>query len=376
MLFDRRLLKSFSWSLLCITLAVIIVGLPIMFSASQAKEGSGGLFAEHLVRLLIGLVFMIVFMLIDYHFIARYAYLLYALNIGALVFVAFSGVIGFGARRWLQIGPVALQPSEIFKITLILVLANFLAGSRQWGGLRGRNLMLTLLLLLPPLLLILKQPDLGTAGIVCLIYLTMVALAGISARTWSLLLRSAMVLALVCFMTMKLNIVKMENFLKPYQIKRIKVLFNPELDPLGASYHINQSKIAIGSGGLMGKGFLNGTQNQLRFLPQQHTDFIFSVLAEEWGFLGVFIVMILYFMLIFIALQVARDAKDPMGAMIALGVGALVFYHTVINIGMTVGFMPVVGLPLPFMSYGGSSFMVMMMGVGLLLNVRMRRFIL
>ncbi len=376
MAIDRRLFKNFDWTLLTTALSIVVLGLPVMYSASFGKEGSGELFNEHLLRLAAGLTIMLLVLMVDYHLISRWSYLFYALNLGALIFVAVSGIIGLGARRWLSLGPVVLQPSEMCKIVLILCLAYFLSRSRPTAEINGMELAITLGLVLFPLLLILEQPDLGTAVIVFLIYLTMILCHGFSRRTKIHLAGALAGITLLAVVLYAAGVARLERFLKPYQIRRISVLFDPSLDPLGASYHITQSKIAIGSGGLMGKGFLNGTQNQLRFLPQQHTDFIFSVLAEEWGFLGVVLIIALYAILIMRGLQVAREARDRLGSLIAVGVTSLIFYHAVINIGMTVGYIPVVGLPLPLFSYGGSSFIVVMMGIGLLLNVRMRRFVI
>ncbi len=373
---DRRFIKNLDWTLLSLTLAIIIAGLPVMYSASFGKEGGSGLFTNHLVRLALGLLAILATFLVDYHYIARYSPLVYGLNCLALLWVDLAGIIGLGARRWISVGSASVQPSELFKITLILALSHYLARSRQGGEAGWSELGISGLFMAVPLLLILKQPDLGTAGIVILIYLTVILVNGLSRRTWISLLRYGLALTTVVFLVFRLGLVRVDDFLKPYQLKRITVLLDPGLDPLGASYHINQSKIAIGSGGMWGKGFLNGTQNQLRFLPQQHTDFIFSVLAEEWGFVGIVVVVGLYMALILSALQVARDARDRLGGLIALGVAAMIFFHVVINIGMTVGVMPVVGLPLPLLSYGGSSFMVVMLGIGLLLNIRLRRFVI
>jgi rod shape determining protein RodA len=377
MLIDRRHFKNFDWGLLLLILLLILVGVLIMYSATSAKGVTGkAIFADHLLRLVVGLLLMLIVLLIDYHLLTRYAYFAYVLNVGALVMVASMGVIGFGAKRWLQIGPVAVQPSEIFKITLIITLARYLSRSRKAGDLEGQDLIIPGILAMVPMGLVLIQPDLGTAGIIFLIFLTMMVMSGVAGKTWSFFFKVLLGGSAAVLASFALGFIRVGYFLKPYQLERIKVLFNPNLDPLGAGYHINQSKIAIGSGGFIGKGFLNGTQSQLRFLPQQHTDFIFSVLAEEWGFLGVLMVVTLYLLLFLRSLQIARGAKDLQGALVATGVAAMIFYHTVINIGMTVGIMPVVGLPLPLISYGGSSFLSIMLGVGLLLNVRMRRFII
>jgi rod shape determining protein RodA len=373
---ERKLFRNLDLVVLGLTLAIMCAGLPVMYSASFGKEGGSGVFTSHLVRLGLGLLAILASLLPDYHLIARSVPVLWVLNCLALLWVDLAGLIGLGARRWISLGPASLQPSELFKIILILSLARFLTRVRQGEEPGWADLGVTGLFTAVPLLLILKQPDLGTASIVLLIYLTVILVNGFSRRTWMSLLGWGLVLGAAAFLVFRLGVLRVDQFLKPYQLKRIMVLVEPGLDPLGASYHINQSKIAIGSGGMWGKGFLNGTQNQLRFLPEQHTDFIFSVLAEEWGFIGVAVVVTLFAALIMAALQAARDARDRLGALIALGVAAMIFFQAVINIGMTVGVMPVVGIPLPLMSYGGSSSIVTLMGIGLVLNVRLRRFIL
>jgi rod shape determining protein RodA len=374
MAIDRRLLKHFDWPLLAVVLGIVAVGLPVMYSASIGREGSSEVFTSHLVRLAIGLTVMCLAAAVDYHRLVQYSPLLYLFNVGTLLMTAAAGIVGLGARRWLQIGPVSIQPSELTKITIILTLALFIAGVRQASPLDAPSFGLALALFGVPFLLVLRQPDLGTAGIIMLIAAVMIAATGLTRALFRSLAKLLISVAAVGLIVWATGLVGIDDILHPYQLRRITVLVHPELDPLGASYHINQSKIAIGSGGMVGKGFLNGTQNQLRFLPQQHTDFIFSVLAEEWGFVGVGLVLSLYLFLFLLALRTAVEARDRVGSLVALGVTALIFFHTSINIAMTTGLFPVVGIPLPLLSYGGSSFMVVMCGIGLLLNVRMRRF--
>jgi rod shape determining protein RodA len=263
------------------------------------------------------------------------------------------------------LGFFSFQPSELAKIALILASAKYFfinELNRRYGF---RDLYLPLGMALLPALLIIKQPDLGTALLILLISLSIFLFLGIAWKTLFVSLGS-MILSLPFFWF----------FLKDYQKKRILIFFQPESDPLGAGYHILQSKIAVGSGGFWGKGFLNGTQGQLRFLPEQHTDFAFSVLAEEWGFIGSLLVVTLFLLLILWALNIARQSKDRFGMVVALGICAVFFWQSLINLGMVVGLVPVVGVPLPFISYGGSSIITNLIGIGLLLNIHMRRFVI
>ena len=248
------------------------------------------------------------------------------------------------------------------KLGLIVLLARLFHHRTNPGGLRLRELALPAAVTMVPVLLILSQPDLGTAGVFLFVFASMLLLAGPSPGTLGLLLLAGLGAVPILM-----------SQLKPYQLKRITTFLNPELDPLGAGYHVIQSKIAIGSGGLTGRGYLHGTQNQLNFLPEQHTDFIFSVFAEEWGFVGAMILIGLYVLLLVRGLVVVNRAKERFGALLAFGVLANVFWQAAINLGMTTGLLPVVGITLPFFSYGGSSLVTLMVGLGLVINVNMRR---
>jgi len=281
-----------------------------------------------------------------------------------LVVVMAFGMITSGAQRWIRMGSLSFQPSEFVKISLIIALAKFFEKPPNREGFNLKDLPIPFLFLVVPLVLILKQPDLGTAIILFLVLFSVLLFVKVR---WS----SLLILALSGASILPL----LWRFLKEYQKKRIYTFFNPSLDPLGSGYHIIQSKIAVGSGGIFGKGFMKGTQCKLGFLPEQQTDFIFSVLAEEWGLIGSLLVISLYVVLIFWGLRIAVSAKDRFGAILAFGVVAMLFWHVFINIGMVVGMMPVVGIPLPLLSYGGSFMVSTLMGVGLLLNVSMRRYL-
>jgi rod shape determining protein RodA len=275
----------------------------------------------------------------------------------------FFGKYVGGSRRWLPLGPFSIQPSEMAKVAVIIVLARYYAKLINTDGLTLRDLMFPVLLTAIPFALIVRQPDLGTAMVIALIAGAMTLFAKIERRAFSWLL-----------VTFALLIPSVWFFLRGYQKQRILTFLNPDRDPLGAGYHIIQSKIAIGSGMLTGKGFLKGTQNALSFLPEQHTDFIFSVLAEEWGLMGTLTVIFLFLFIIAWGLRIAGRCRDPFGTLLAVGVTAMIAWQALINIGMVMGLMPVVGVTLPFVSYGGSSIITMMMGIGLLMNVSMRRF--
>jgi rod shape determining protein RodA len=364
---DRRLLSHFDVLLLATMVAIVSLGGVTVYSATfdpahpaahsfawkQAMWGTAGLLAALLMCSF------------DYRKIEAWAPIGYAVGLLMLLSLPFIGTVVSGSRRWISLGPVSIQPSEMGKLALIVMLARHFHRHDPVEGLGPRDLLLPAAMTLPPVLLILKQPDLGTAGIFVLVAASMVVLAGLSRTTWLLLIAAA-ALAIPAFPLVK-------SHLKPYQLKRIETFLNPELDPLGSGYHVIQSKIAIGSGGLRGKGFLNGTQNQLDFLPEQHTDFIFSVYSEEWGFMGALLLITLYLLLVFRGLVVVGRAKDRFGALIAFGVLANVFWQAVINLGMTTGLLPVVGITLPFFSYGGSSLVTLMAGLGLVLNISMRR---
>lgn len=372
-MFDRRLIKNFDWFLLLITLLIAIVGILVIYSATHGKGEilSGELYVKQIYWLAVGLLAIMIIICVDYRTIARYAYFLYVLTILSLIWVLFKGKTGFGASRWLSLGFISFQPSELAKIIVILVLAKYFDDKNKKEPYEWRDLIFPIMIIILPTLLTLKQPDLGTSIVLVLIFLTIIFFAGFAFRVYLFLVTGGIISFISLWLLDKYEIFKL---LKPYQKERLLVFINPNLDPLGSGYHIIQSKIAVGSGGFFGKGFLGGTQSQLSFLPQQHTDFIFSVLAEEWGFLGTILLLSLYLLFILWGGKTVMLAKDKLGALIAGGVIATIFIYTIINIGMTIGLMPVVGLPLPLMSYGGSSVVCTMIGVGLLLNIRMRRF--
>ncbi len=366
-MFDRRLIQYFDWVLLGLTIMFGFVGIVILYSAVTA--GAPGpqkiLCIKQLVWYFIGLVVMVVSFLFNYKILERWAYAIYVICIILLIMVLFFGSYVGGARRWLILGPVSIQPSEIVKIAVIIILARHYSEHANIGGLTLRELIKPLIFTLIPFVLIVNQPDLGTAILIILIAGSMTVFVKIEKRSY-------IYIAAFCFISVPL----ISFLLKEYQKQRILTFLNPDRDPLGAGYHIIQSKIAVGSGMISGKGFLQGTQNILAFLPEQHTDFIFSVLAEEWGFIGSLAALLFFLMLVVRGLSIAYNCRDTFGAILASGITILIFWQIFINIGMVMGLMPVVGVPLPFISYGGSSIITVMICIGILMNISMRRFLI
>jgi rod shape determining protein RodA len=365
---DRRLIYHFDALTLIMMLMIVGLGVTTVHSATyQAGRSAADSFAwRQGLWALMGVLATLGMVSFDYRKLERYAWLLWGSGVSLLFAVDVAGEIGNGSRRWLALGPVNIQPSELMKLALIVMLARTFHRNNPPGGLRLRDLVFPTVLALIPAALILAQPDLGTAGVLMFIFGSMALMAGPSGRTLSILFGTA--LAALPLLPIAFS------RLKPYQQRRIETFLSPELDPLGAGYHVIQSKIAIGSGGFEGRGFLQGTQNQLNFLPEQHTDFIFSVFSEEWGFVGAILLITLYAVLLLRGLVVVGRAKERFGALLAFGVLANVFWQAAINLGMTTGLLPVVGITLPFFSYGGSSLLTLMASLGLVINVNMRRF--
>jgi rod shape determining protein RodA len=351
-------------TLLCMLLLVAI-GLITVFSSSftSGLEEVRPYFTRQLVWALLGLAAMAIAIVIDYRFITTYAYQFYGIVLVLLVLLLFVGKEVHGSQRWIRLMGVQIQPSEFIKLATLFVLAKFLddIGDRLQDP---KYLMIALALAGVPMILILLQPDLGTALVLVVLLGGMLFAAGIK--------RSHFTTLAACGMT---GIPIFWHFLKDYQKARLLSFVNPDLDPLGASYQVIQSKIAIGSGGFIGKGWLAGTQSQLNFLPEQHTDFIFSVFAEQWGFIGAALLVLLYLGLLLQAIKIADVARDFQGSMLAVGILCILAFQVLVNLLMTVGLMPVTGIPLPFMSYGGSNLLTMMTCVGILLGIRMRSFI-
>jgi rod shape determining protein RodA len=366
-MFDRRLLQNFDWVLLLLLVLIGAISVLNLYSATYPIKHAGGsqIFAKQIYWFLIGFAVLLLMTTFDYHILERMAYPAYFFSLALLILVLVVGKVYSGSQRWLSLGGITFQPSELAKITIIITLGkHFNRRGEYHNEYRLRDLWQAFLLIALPSLLIIKEPDLGTALILVIISFSVILFAKIK---W----KSLMILIL----TFLLSAPFIWFSLKEYQQKRILTFLRPDMDPLGAGYHINQSKIAIGSGLFWGKGFLKGTQTRLHFLPEQHTDFAFSVLAEEWGFVGSVCLLLLYLFLILWGVNIAKNSKDRFGAILALGIVAIVFWELVINVSMATGLLPVVGIPLVMFSYGGSSIISTMAGMGLLMNISMRRFI-
>ncbi|UFS70555.1 rod shape-determining protein RodA [Geomonas sp. RF6] len=364
-MFDRRLFTNFDWTLLVLVLVICGAGVVNIYSASHSyREIGTPFFVKQIYWISAGFGLCLTMCSLDYHMLEDFAYWLYGGVLGLLLLVLVAGKTSMGATRWIHLGFFSIQPSEPMKIVIIMTFARFFSRQQVFKGLGLKDLALPLAILGVPALLIMKQPDLGTAMLVSLIGGTMLLYVGVR---WSAL--GSLVAAAV-----PLFWVGWHYYLHDYQKDRVYNFLNPDLDPQGSGYHIIQSKIAVGSGATFGKGYLHGTQSQLRFLPEQHTDFAFSVFAEEWGFVGCLVMLLLYLFLVLWGLGIAKRCNDRFGSLMAVGVSAMLFWHIVINMGMVIGLFPVVGVPLPFFSYGGTSMVTSMVGVGILLNISMRRF--
>lgn len=364
-MFDRRLLQNFDWILLLLLIFIGSMSLINLYSATFPIRDAGGtqILIKQTYWYLIGFAVLLMMTTFDYHTLERLAWPIYLASLLLLVLVLVIGRVSSGSQRWLSLGVINFQPSELAKISIVIILSQFFSTHGEYSDYRLRDLWQPFVLILLPFLLILKEPDLGSAMVLAIIAFSIILIMKI--RWTSLIFLIVTVLASVPFVWFTL---------KDYQKKRIFTFLNPESDPLGAGYHIIQSKIAVGSGLLGGKGFLKGTQTRLHFLPEQHTDFAFSVWAEEWGFFGSIFLLVLYLFLILWGINIAKNSKDRFGSLLATGITALVFWQVVINVCMTIGLMPVVGIPLVLFSYGGSSILSAMLGMGLLMNISMRRF--
>ena len=301
---------------------------------------------------------------IDYRYIEQAGYVVYAIGVLLLIIVLILGKDIRGSARWINIGSFGFQPSEFMKLALTVALAKYLHSDPKAEGRTLRDLAIPTLLAIVPVVLVQQQPDLGTSLILSLIFGSIMGLTRIRWKT-----------AVGVLSAVSAIVVVMWNFgLKEYQQGRITAFLNPEADIRGAGWHAHHARIAIGNGGFLGQGYMQGTQNQYLFLPDQYTDFPFPVFAEDWGFLGSLVLLALYAFLILWSVRIASQARDRFGAVVAVGVGAMIFWHTMFNLGMVLGLLPVVGVTLPLFSYGGSSVITILIGLGLLMNVSLRRF--
>lgn len=364
----RRLLDSprdrFDWVLFLVTAALAVVGVVNLYSATSVVRASlSDLYVQQVYWLVAGGILGALAAAIDYRYIERYGYAIYGFGVVLLLLVFVLGRDIRGSSRWIQIGSFSLQPSEFMKIFLIVALAKYLHNDPKTEGRKLSDLLVPAAFAALPVILVLRQPDLGTALILLLIFATVAAMMRIQWRSLAWLVGGLAVVGRLAW----------SYLLKPYQKQRISSFLNPEANLLGANWHAHHARVAIGAGRVLGEGFMRGTQNQYLFLPDQYTDFPFPVFAEDWGFVGSLVLVGLYAFLILWGIRVAQSSRDRFGAVLAIGVSALLFWHVFFNLGMVTGMLPVVGVTLPLFSYGGSSVMTVMIGLGLLMNVSVRR---
>ncbi|MFA5880695.1 MAG: rod shape-determining protein RodA [Eubacteriales bacterium] len=374
---DRRQLKNFDFTLLVTTLLIIIFGLIILSSATHATMTRGddqfAYVKKQAISFLLGLIAIGVILKIDYNAFVKYSKFIYVVNIALLIAVMFIGSTHKGAQSWIPIGSFSLQPSEFAKIFMVITFAVYLA-NREGKLDRFRDLFPTFIFFGIPMGLIILQPDLGTALVFIGIYFGMLFVAGARPRNvLILILIGAIIIGGVLTAQISFGL---DFPLKQYQLDRLTIFWDPYKDSRGTGYHVIQSLISLGSGGLWGKGLYQGTQTRLNFLPEQKNDFIFSVVGEEFGFAGALALLILFYIFVFRGIRIAMRSKDMLGTLLATGIVSMIVFHLLVNIGMAAGIMPITGIPLPFFSYGGSSMLANLIGVGILLNVYVRRQVL
>jgi rod shape determining protein RodA len=354
--------RDFDWVLLSFVLLICLLGMMQIYSATLNTKFAGA-HIKQMYWIAAGLALMFLMSLVNYQALLESVHWMYIAAAGSLVAVLIFGTKYLGARRWIKLGGMHFQPSEWVKLIIILAMAKYFADMRQREASLS-DILKAGLLSGVPMILVLLQPDLGTALTYIPILLMGLFLGGIQLKHAAAIVLAAGLLAYPAF-----------HHLKPYQQARLTSFLNPEADTQGKGYQSEQSKIAIGAGGIWGKGFTKGTQTQNAFLPIPQTDFIFAAFAEEQGFIGAVGLLLLYFMVLTRLVHNAQTAPDRAGALVIMGVVAVLFFHVLVNIGMAVGFMPVTGIPLPLMSYGGSSMLFMFLALGIVMNIRMRRFV-
>lgn len=360
----KRLLRRTDFVLVAATAGILIMSLIVIGSATHINTPSDDRYwfvARQGIFALMNIGIAAFLMNFDYKMLQGYGNKLYLFNLVMLVAVMLVGQSALGAQRWISLGPISIQPSEFSKLIMIISLATIL--EKRVGELNTMHDLLPVAAYVGvPFLLVLKQPDLGTSLVFMAIFFGMVFVCGINLRLLGGIFGAGIAMMPILW-----------HFLKDYQKMRIMVFMDPNVDPLGSGYHIIQSKIAIGSGMLFGKGLFQGTQSQLNFLPENHTDFIFAVVGEELGFVGAAILLLLYLIVLWRGICIARDASDMFGRLLAVGITSMLAFHVLVNVGMTLGIMPVTGIPLPFMSYGVSSLTTNILSVAILLNIQLRK---
>ena len=349
-----------SWGLIALTTVIASIGLGMLYSAADGNMAPWA--SQQLIRFAIGLAMLLGIGFINIRIWMRWAYVIYAVTLVALVSVEVFGFIGMGAQRWISFGWFQIQPSELMKIALILALARYFHRTILEDARRPLLLIAPILMVMAPTILVLRQPDLGTAAMLVLAAAAVFFVSGVAVRYFlvgGMLAASAVPIAW--------------HFLRDYQKERILMFLNPEADPLGAGYHILQSKIALGSGGLFGRGFMHGTQSHLNFLPEHQTDFIFTMLAEELGLIGALGLITLYLLLFVYGFAISLGSRNHFGRLLGIGLTTTLFLYVFINIAMVIGLVPVVGVPLPLVSYGGTAMMTVLGSLGLLTSIFVHR---
>jgi rod shape determining protein RodA len=344
--------------------ALLLAGIGCMLVYSATYFGPDApLFRKQLIWMAIGILLMLACMVIDYRLLMEASPYLYGIGIVLLLYVLIYGRMTRHVKSWIHIGSFQFQPAEFMKIFTALLIAKFFA-SNDRAYLDLRNFLYVMVLIGVPVFLIAKQPAFGSAAAFFPLVGVAMFFGGIKPKYWLIFLLCGLIVAPLGW-----------HFLKPFQKERVMIFLNPARDPLGSGYQVMQAKIATGSGGITGKGFLHGTQVNLEYLPARHTDFIFSVLGEEWGFVGVITVLVLYLFLIIESLSVAKQSRDRGGTFLVLALICFFIFHIIINVAMQIGLLPVTGIPLPLISYGGSATMMFFMAIGLILNVDFRKFV-
>jgi len=361
--FEGKTLKNLDFSMLAVVILISIFGIIMISSATSNLANSDSYIQTQLTSMILGLIVITIILFFDYKTFGNFYLLIYFFSILLLIAVLIAGVGGedWGANRWLYIGGFGFQPSDFAKIGIIISLAKVISEHRETiNELKtlGKIVIITVI----PMVLVYKQPDLGTTLVFPVFTFAMLFVAGLKYKY-----------ILITFLVALASAPFAWNYLNEYQQRRIMVFINPSLDPMGDAYQITQSIYAVGSGMLTGKGFNEGIQSQLGFLPEKHTDFIFSVIAEELGFVGVCILLFLYIVLLIKGIMVAKHSKDHFGSILAIGIISMLAFHIFANVMMTIGLMPVTGKPLPFVSYGGTFMLSNMIAIGLLLNISMRK---
>ena len=373
MYLNKKLFRNLNLYIPITIILLIVIGLFAISSAVEINrvDSSGIVYLKtQIIAAILGIILAIFIQFFDYRIFKEYYQLIFGSTIIILIMTLFFGSNISGGRRSIDLGFINFQPSEITKIVFILVLATILDQNKDFDDLK--ELIVPFIYFLIPFSLIILENDLGTALVLLAIFIIMLFVAGVN-RKFLYVIFGGGFLSVVLVITSHLFFDTPLPFLKDYQLNRLIAFINPNIDPQGIGYNIIQSKIALGSGQFTGKGLFGGTQNQLNFLPEKHTDFIFSVIGEEFGFIGAFVVIVLFFILIWQLFNIAVQAKDNYGRLVVSGIIAMFFFHIVENIGMTMGLMPITGIPLPFISYGGTSMVTSIIAIGIALNINIRK---